>query len=41
MEKGSKASGDQDIRKFKPEDDVAKTGCSGLEFQMVQFFQNR
>jgi hypothetical protein len=30
MEKGSKVSMDQDIRKFKPKDEVAKIGCSGL-----------
>jgi hypothetical protein len=35
MEKGSKVSNEQDIRKFKPEDEVAKTRCSGLVFQMI------
>jgi hypothetical protein len=39
--KGSKASKDQDIRAFKPEDKDAKTGCSGLGFWMVKFSPNR
>jgi hypothetical protein len=38
MEKGSKATRDQNIRKFKPEDDIAKTRCSSLGFQMSDFF---
>jgi hypothetical protein len=28
-------------KKFKPKDEVAKTGLSGLGFQTIQFFQSR
>jgi hypothetical protein len=35
MKKGSKASMDQDIRKFKAEDEVTIIECSGLGFWMV------
>jgi hypothetical protein len=41
MKKGRKASKDQDIRKFKPEDEVTKTTCSDFGFWMVWFSQKR
>jgi hypothetical protein len=39
--RGRKASRNQDIRKFRPEEEVIKTGCSSLGFQIVPFSQNR
>jgi hypothetical protein len=39
--KGKQDIKDQEIRKFKPKDEVAKTGWSGLVFWMVRFSQNR
>jgi hypothetical protein len=41
MERGNKASRDQDERRSSQKEEATKTGSSGFEFQTVRISQNR